>query len=134
MQVAEQANIIENKEKPIEKSKFRQRYATDPEFKARYLKSLYEEVECDCGCVITRNNMSTHKKNAKHAKLMQIKTDREQAAQQCINKQVVKQFKDMFDKLDPQMRLEVLKNAMKINNPKKVNKKPDNEFQLNVTK
>jgi hypothetical protein len=132
MELVPQANIIENQEKPTEKSKFREKYANDPEFKARYLQQMYEDVECECGCIITRNNMSTHKKNRKHAKLMQILIEREQMAQQSINKQVVKQFKDMFNKLDPQMRLEVLKNAMKV--PVKANKKPNNEFQLNVTK
>ena len=115
MEVAAQANIIENKEKPTEKSKFREKYASDPEFKARYLESMYEEVECECGCVITRNNMSTHKKNRKHAKLMETKLQRQAAVQDKINKTVTKQFKEMWNKLKPEMRLEVLKNAMKIN-------------------
>jgi hypothetical protein len=33
-----------------------------------------EKVKCDCGCMIRKNNLSTHKKTPKHIKIMEMKT------------------------------------------------------------
>jgi hypothetical protein len=39
---------------------------------------INEKVKCECGCMIRRGNLSTHKKRPKHIKLMnQIKTENE---------------------------------------------------------
>jgi hypothetical protein len=33
------------------------------------------KVECECGCMVRRNYMSTHKKTKKHIELLNKKTD-----------------------------------------------------------
>ena len=114
MELNEQANIIENKEKPVELSEFKKRCDKDPEFRAKHNAKMSEGVECECGCLITRSNMSTHKKNPKHAKLMAVKEKSNAVIRAKLIKNITKQFNDMWVKIPPEMRIEVLKGTLKI--------------------
>lgn len=42
--------------------------------KEQIAKKRSEKVECECGCVVTRQNLRMHKKTPKHRKLMEQKT------------------------------------------------------------
>lgn len=41
-------------------------YRTDPEFKKKHLQRLNEKIECDCGFVTSRGNLSRHKHSHLH--------------------------------------------------------------------
>jgi hypothetical protein len=54
---------------------FRERYNSDPEFREKHKQYIMTKVECECGCMVRRNYMSTHKKTKKHIELLNKKTD-----------------------------------------------------------
>jgi hypothetical protein len=57
----------ENKEKLIEYNN--KHYE---ENKETINKKRKEKIKCECGCLVTKGNISTHKKSKKHIKLIQI--------------------------------------------------------------
>jgi hypothetical protein len=58
-----------NKETLLKKqAEYRQKH------KEKISKKRAEKVECECGCVVSRHNLPTHKKTPKHLKLMKEKT------------------------------------------------------------
>jgi hypothetical protein len=60
----------ENKDKFLEYS---QKYYE--ENKDKIIEKQKVKVNCECGCMISKTNLSTHKKSPKHIKLMEIKTE-----------------------------------------------------------
>ena len=48
-------------------------YYANPEFKEKHQKYMLEPIECECGCVVMRSNISKHKKTPKHLKKMMEK-------------------------------------------------------------
>ncbi len=45
-------------------------YNEDPDFRKKQLDRLAEKVECDCGFVCSRSNLSRHKKGHLHINKM----------------------------------------------------------------
>ena len=54
--------------KPLTKT-FKE-YYQDAEYRKRHLDYIKEKVQCSCGCITARCNMSVHKKTAKHINIM----------------------------------------------------------------
>ena len=52
---------------------FKERYQSDPDFRAKHLEQIKKTTECECGCLILRCNMGSHRKTNKHKKLMDKK-------------------------------------------------------------
>jgi hypothetical protein len=66
----EMQEIKNDEKKEIKKGKTFKDYYQDPEFKRRHIEKLKEKVECPCGMVVTKSNMSQHRKTKKHVKLI----------------------------------------------------------------
>ncbi len=47
---------------------FKYYYDNDDEFKTKHLKKLSERIECDCGFITARCNLSRHKRSHLHIK------------------------------------------------------------------
>jgi hypothetical protein len=62
------AKRVEYDQRPDNKAK-RAEYGRRPEVKAK----RSQQVQCECGCSISRGYISTHKKSAKHKRLLQAK-------------------------------------------------------------
>lgn len=45
-------------------------YYKNPEFRKRHLAYMSEKVECQCGFMTARNNMTRHKRSRNHQKRM----------------------------------------------------------------
>ena len=58
----------ENKDKISEKQK--QHYTVNKE---KLLEHMKQKITCECGCIVSRTNLSPHKKTKKHMKLMENK-------------------------------------------------------------
>ena len=58
-------NILEKKKEHYEENreKFKDYHQTNIE---TILERNKQRVECDCGCIVTKNYMSRHKKSKKH--------------------------------------------------------------------
>jgi len=56
----------ENKDKIVENKK--QYYADN---KDKILEHMTQKITCECGCIVSRCNLSPHKKSKKHLKLME---------------------------------------------------------------
>jgi hypothetical protein len=66
--------IIKLKKKKV--SKFKEKYNSNPEYRARHLARTKEQIKCaDCGCVISRSNMCNHRETNKHKKLVKALTE-----------------------------------------------------------
>lgn len=52
---------------------FKEKYSTDEEFKKRHLAYVKEKIECECGKMIARSNMVTHKKSHLHINRCKVK-------------------------------------------------------------
>lgn len=61
--IIEQDNNIINKKKKSFKD-----YYGNPDFKNKHLQYIKEKVLCECGKLISRSNLSTHKKSKIHTK------------------------------------------------------------------
>jgi len=61
-------HYIDNKEKILEQQK---QYRIDN--KEKILKRMKQKITCDCGCIVNKGNIATHKRTNKHKKLMQSK-------------------------------------------------------------
>ena len=46
-------------------------YYTDPEFRAKHKEKMRERIQCECGKLVNRYNMSHHKKSHIHIKIME---------------------------------------------------------------
>jgi len=46
--------------------KFMDRYHNDPEYRKKHINKMCEKIECDCGSIISRSNMTNHKRSGKH--------------------------------------------------------------------
>ena len=60
-------------------------YKEDPEFRKKHLEKLSERIQCECGFVTARCNLSRHKKSHVHIdkmeKINRIKVLKEELAQ-----------------------------------------------------
>ena len=50
---------------------FKEYYNEDPEFRRRQLERLAEKVECECGYVCAKGNLSRHRKSHIHIEKME---------------------------------------------------------------
>jgi len=57
---------MENVEKPKKEYKTFKQYYEDPEFKKRHREKAAEKIQCECGILVSRCNMSKHIKTDKH--------------------------------------------------------------------
>jgi hypothetical protein len=49
---------------------FKNYYNNDPEFRRKHLDKMMERIECNCGFVTSRNNLTKHKRSRNHLKRM----------------------------------------------------------------
>jgi hypothetical protein len=96
-------NIIQEEDKKQTKGKTFREYYADPEFKRKHLEYVNARTRCECGKMITRANISVHKKTPLHAKLLkEIPTD-------------IRQFHVLLDRFVGEMKkegiLQPVKNA-----------------------
>jgi hypothetical protein len=91
--------LIENKKSESKKvnyikyDTFKEKYDNDEMFKAKHQKYVLEKLKCDCGCMVTRSNMSNHLKTNKHIKLVnQINKQKEERKQQREEKKQEKEL------------------------------------------
>jgi len=47
------------------------KYNNDPDFRDKHLEQQREKVSCECGCILSRNHLSRHRKSDKHKKKME---------------------------------------------------------------
>ena len=74
----------------------------DPAYKKKHLAHMLEKVTCECGQVSSRNNMSKHKKTAKHNKKLKEKREKDDeiwTELQELVKYMKKKWNMKFDKL-----------------------------------
>jgi len=55
-------------EKKAKKFNFKEYYETHPEFKERMKARANEKVMCECGRVVNRSSLATHRKSTSHTK------------------------------------------------------------------
>lgn len=51
---------------------FKEKYDTDPDFKKKHIKYCVEKLKCECGCMVMRSNLSTHRKSKKHLHIVSM--------------------------------------------------------------
>jgi hypothetical protein len=74
-QEIEVEHIEEVLEEKAKKSKTFKEYYQDPQFKKRHLDYVNHKVACSCGKMISRSNLSSHKKKQLHLKRMRDNTE-----------------------------------------------------------
>lgn len=80
---------------------FKEKYDNDEMFKAKHQKYVLEKLKCDCGCMVTRSNMSNHIKTNKHTKLInQIEKQKEERKQQREEKKLEIREKEVQVKIE----------------------------------
>jgi hypothetical protein len=51
---------------------FKQQYDSDPVFRAKHLENIKKKTQCQCGQVLSKCNMSHHKKSETHIRIMKL--------------------------------------------------------------
>lgn len=51
---------------------FKEKYDTDLDFKKKHIKYCVEKLKCECGCMVMRSNLSTHRKSKKHLHIVSM--------------------------------------------------------------
>lgn len=80
-------------------------YYNDDEFRKNHLKKLNEKIECDCGFITARCNLSRHKKS--HLHLARIGNGDEIKKLQKRKKQIDKKIEELVkekSKIDKQLK------------------------------
>lgn len=73
-------------------------YNNDPEFRRKHLEKLKEKVECECGFVTARSNLSRHKKSHLHIeKMEEIEEEKENIIKK---KELEKKLEKMMKELE----------------------------------
>lgn len=67
--------------------KFSEKYRTDPEYKKKHLNYMKKKVECTCGFITSRSNMSRHKRSRNHLSHVEQKNS-------LINRNLIIEIKD----------------------------------------
>lgn len=71
----ENNNNINNDNVEIKQKKRFVDYYQDEEFKKRHKEYLKTKVECECGAIVMRANLTRHKYTPKHQKYMNFNVD-----------------------------------------------------------
>lgn len=74
-------------------SVFTKNYYNNDEFKQKHLSNMKAKVQCDvCKCMVSKGNLSAHKKSQKHLRNIQNNSDN-------ISKEELLKLKTKIDKL-----------------------------------
>jgi len=64
---------------------FKKYYYDHPEFREKHLARMKEKISCECGCVVSRSNLSKHQKSKKHFRKMVEKIGDQELKKQIDN-------------------------------------------------
>lgn len=68
-EITEEVNPVEK----VKRTKTFKEYYSDEEFKKKHLAHMLEKVECSaCKRMVSRGNISTHKKSRMHVRMMEL--------------------------------------------------------------
>lgn len=103
--------------------KFTDYYRSDPEFRRRHLDRIQEKIECECGFVTAKCNLSRHRKSHIHIKKMKS-----------INKIKDKEQKilDEMEELENELRkmkMSLQKKELMLNKKETLLKKKENNIK-----
>lgn len=78
------------------KKTFKEKYTSDPDYKAKHMKYISEKLECECGCMVMRVAMAKHKRTAKHDKLVKSKQKNHDVdIEELVERLVTQKLKDI---------------------------------------
>lgn len=82
----------------IKKAKtFKERYDSDPEFKAKHKKYISEKILCDCGRDVQRVAMAAHKRSNIHKRLVEQKNQNQnEDIEELVDRLVKAKLRDMI--------------------------------------
>lgn len=90
---------------------FKEYYDEDPEFRKKHLEKLNEKIECECGFVTARCNISRHRKSHLHenkmqkiGKIFELKQDKQELKDQMKNlKKEITKVNNKIDRLEKKL-------------------------------
>lgn len=98
IEIIDQDMMMEEVPTKKEYKRFKE-YYQDAEWKKQHLDYMKTKIPCDCGKLIARSNMSSHKKTKLHAKRMDAMTEIDRN----IYDLFYSTYMDLLKKIDPRL-------------------------------
>lgn len=93
--------MVDNKKTSDSKSSESQstfkKYYNNPEWRKRYLAYIKERIQCECGAMVQRVQVSRHKKRKKHIRLVKEKMEKQKML---TNKQMENEIAKLNKKVE----------------------------------